>query len=87
MTITLKQPYWNAWSRYKWTEGIEGLGVSLRKIQSALANNQKLYINYKDTTYKISPEKALAVGRYYKSLFITKGEKLVIVPRNVCEKI
>lgn len=87
MTITLKQPYFSAWQKFNWTPGVEGLGISLRKIQSALVNKQHLYINYKDTTYKISPEKALAVGRYYKSLFITKGEKLVVIPANVCEKI
>lgn len=86
--INLREPYWGAWKKYGWEEGIEGFGVRESLINVARMSKKKLLISFKYGDYEITPTLAEKVVKKYKSIFIARDNtKLVVIPRNRCKKV
>lgn len=87
MLIKLHQPYWGAWQKYGWDQGVEGYGVDVEKVKEAHRNGENIEILYHGKTYTVSPKK---INEFYKispikPLFKTKrgGVTLVEIPRTL----
>ena len=88
MLIKLREPYWNAYAKYGWNNGVEGYGVDITLIKKARLTGEDIEIQYKKTVYSVPVEK---VVEFYKAspitpLFIAKrGKRLVQIPRTLLE--
>jgi hypothetical protein len=86
LILTLRSPFWSAWKRYGWEEGVEGFGISLLAIKKAEQLNKKIRINViKYGSYEITPKKALDfMGNYF---FPRDNKILLVIPRTSFDRI
>ena len=88
ITINLQQPFWSAYQKYNWYEGVEGFGINERLVEKAFYENKKLRVVYKDASYEITPKKAKRIANFYQSIFIARdGTKLLVIPRNKLKRL
>lgn len=88
IVVKLREPYWDAWQKYNWEKGIEGLGVREALVRTAEMSGKKLMIRFKYGDYEITAKKARAMVELYKSNFVARdGTKLIVIPRHKCKKI
>lgn len=54
----LHQPFWSAWQRYEWEDGVAGIGISAEMVNKAILNNCGIVVNItKYGVYRINPKK------------------------------
>jgi len=54
----LHQPFWSAWQRYGWEDGVAGIGISAEMVNKAILNNCGIVVNItKYGVYRINPQK------------------------------
>lgn len=86
--IELRQPFFSAYQKYGWEDGVEGFGINEKLVNKALLEKRKLQIRYKSTNYVISPKNALSKSNLYGSVFIARdGTKLLVIPRTAFKRI
>lgn len=52
----LHEPYWSAYQRYGWENGIAGIGISSEMVNKAIKNNCGIVVNVtKYGVYRINP--------------------------------
>lgn len=77
LILRLDAPYFNAWARYGWPEGIQGYSISKKAVEKALELKKKLLVKYKGD-YEITVSKAL---RYSGNEFTARdGTILICIP-------
>lgn len=87
--IKLREPYWGAWKKYGWEQGVEGFGVDGGKIIQAAEQNKMIrVVTEKYGTYEISPEDATNAVKKYNSVYkARRNKKIGVIPRNLFTKI
>lgn len=89
--IKLQNTYKNAYFKYGWQNGVEGLCVDFSLVQVAMMAKKDLdfVVKRRKAIYRINPSKAYRVANKWQSYFTRrKDHKLVIVvPRSECERI
>lgn len=54
----LHEPYWSAYQRYNWEDGVAGIGISSEMVNKALRDNCGIVVNVtKYGVYRIDPIK------------------------------
>lgn len=87
--INLKAPYWGAWKKYKWTKGVEGLGLKEETLKKALREDSTIVFKIaRYGTYKIRPVKASLAVNTFKSYYTARDNtRLAVIPRSACTKV
>jgi len=80
--ITLREPYWSAWKRYGWQQGVEGFGVSKEAVDYAIEKKKHLQVHVmKYGTYDINPKKLKRTATVQR-FFIPRDKKpIYVLPR------
>lgn len=87
LVVRLREPFWSAWKKYGWTEGIEGFGINVKVIDKAVSMKRKLKVSYKYGIYTISTEKAQNLHKKYGSSFKTRSVTLAVLPRSEFDRV
>jgi len=86
LIVTLREPFWSAYQKYGWEEGIEGLGVSVEAIKKAADLGKKIRVNVvKYGSYEITAKKAMIfMGNFF---FPRDKKALLVIPRTAFDRI
>lgn len=85
--LTLKEPFWSAYQKYGWEDGVEGFGINIDILNQALKTRHKILVKYK-ADYEITPAQALKLIDKYKSTFTARsGVLLGIIPRTAFKRL
>lgn len=86
--ITLNEPYWSAWKKYGWTQGVEGFGISGESIDYAITFHKHLRVRVmKYNTYDINPTK-LAKEATSNRMYVPRDKKpIYVLPRTAFDRV
>lgn len=45
MTIKIQEPWWGAWKKFGWADGIWGVSISKDRVEKAIENKEKIILN------------------------------------------
>ena len=88
LTIELEAPYWSAWQKFHWKQGVEGFGLSKDLVIKSIEKNKPIKITYPYGSYCIDGRKVQEICTHYNSTYTVRGKiTLMIIPRSECERI
>lgn len=83
ISISLNQPLWDAWKKYSWQKGVEGIGIEKAIIQRATLLRKNIIVNLPIGKFRISGHRAQFLADMYGSHYKTKDNRiLLILPRS-----
>jgi hypothetical protein len=82
IAITLLEPYWSAWKKYGWLEGVEGFGISKEAINYAVENKKRIRVHInKYGTYEVGYLKAKKEATSDRLFFSRDKGAIYVLPR------
>jgi hypothetical protein len=87
LQFRLHQPYWSGYKKYGWAKGVPAIGISEKLVKYAFKVGKHIRVNTQWGNLEISPIKARREARKYQSYFMTKGIKLLEIPRTAFRAI
>ena len=86
--IRLREPYWSAWQKFGWEQGVEGLGVSREVIDKCIENKKKLRVRVaKYATYEIGYTKLQLQASADRRYLARDNRVVYVLPRTAFEKL
>lgn len=83
----LHEPYWGAYQRYGWEQGVFGIGIACEVVNKAMDNRYGVVVEIeKYGTYRINPNK---LEKYHnqKYIYVANDKKfLYVYPKTEFEK-
>ena len=80
----IREPYWNAYAKYHWQEGISGIGIAegiVKKAESLGRNLKVTFYKNRKHRYTITPSLVRKRAEMYQSYYIARhGIRLLVVP-------
>lgn len=85
IVFKLIEPFWGAWSIYKWEVKESGIGINVEVIQYAHQVEKPIVAVYEKDRYQISP---VTINNWYKKqvvkpIWARKGVKLIVIPKSM----
>lgn len=81
MEIKIQEPWWGAWEKFGWAKGIWGVSIAKHKIEEAIKNKEKVYLNiwkFKKR-YEVSPVTVKNYSQKNKTQNLARGNSKVIL--------
>ena len=89
MKIDIQEPWWSAWQRFGWAQGIWGVGFNKKQIEAAILKKAQLIVNVvkMKTVYTVSPVTVKNYCQKNKTMFIARGNTLLyVIPHTLMKK-
>jgi len=90
LVFGLRDPFFSAYKKYRWTAKEEGIGISRELIRVAYRKGKKIIAVYNSIRFEIAPIK---IAEYYKNATIKPlhkahaGVLLVVIPLSLFTKL